>query len=157
MINPQIYRASVLEWHRRQVRRLGGDIILHICGKIDPVLEDVAGTGVTALSVDTKVNVSAGQARLRHRGRQVAFIGGIDAVKVLLEGHPAGVHQEVRRALVEGYSLVAPSCSLSPSTPTENLVAMSLAARTVLTVLFKAENRSGKEFMGSRSPENMTF
>lgn len=131
LINPQIYRTVVLEWHQRQVRRLGADTILHVCGRIDPVLEEVASTGATALSVDTKVDVLSGRTRLYPHRRQVSFIGGIDTIKVLLEGNPALVRQQVRQALAVGYSLVAPSCSLSPGTPTENLVAMSLSAKTV--------------------------
>ena len=55
LISPSIYRNFVLPYHKDIVsrcreRKVG--LAMHICGYIDPIMEDVVSTGISAISVD---------------------------------------------------------------------------------------------------------
>jgi len=55
LISPSIYRDFVLPYHKEVVgrcreRKVG--LAMHICGKIDAIMEDVVSTGISAISVD---------------------------------------------------------------------------------------------------------
>jgi len=55
LISPSIYKNFVLPYHKDIVsrcreRKVG--LAMHICGYIDPIMEDVVSTGISAISVD---------------------------------------------------------------------------------------------------------
>lgn len=131
MISPKIYREVVQPWEKRQIEQLQ-DIptILHICGKTDAVIKDMADTGVTAISVENKVDARSAKSKLAQTGRRVPLIGGVDAVHTLFSGQPKDVEEEVVAALADGYDMIAPSCSIAPGTPNANLIAMVRAVRS---------------------------
>ncbi|HMM05296.1 MAG TPA: MtaA/CmuA family methyltransferase [Clostridiales bacterium] len=126
MISPQIYHDISGPAMKMLVSDLG-DIptILHICGKVNPLIEDMIDTGVSAFSVDTNVNVADIQSKIAASGRSVAVVGGIDAVNTLFYAKgPEPVKAEGEKSLRAGYDLLAPSCSIPPATPLEKLKAM---------------------------------
>ena len=125
IISPKIYGTCVFEWERRQIEALSAvPTILHICGKLDPIMDDIAQTGATAISVEPKVNVAEAKEKLRKYERFIALIGGIDAVAMLYSGRPEEVEQATIAAVHAGYDLLAPGCSIAPGSPLDNLRAM---------------------------------
>ncbi|MEN8244008.1 MAG: uroporphyrinogen decarboxylase family protein [Thermodesulfobacteriota bacterium] len=55
LISPQMYRDFILPYHKalcRHFRARKAMMSLHICGYIDPILEDVLGCGIGFLSLD---------------------------------------------------------------------------------------------------------
>jgi [methyl-Co(III) methanol-specific corrinoid protein]:coenzyme M methyltransferase len=130
LISPLIYRDVAWAWEQKQIRQLKDvPTILHICGKVDPVIVDLANTGVDALSLDIKVDIRAIKSTLVRLGKKIPLIGGIDCVRTLLPKSPEEVEDEVLDALDDGYDIIAPCCSIPPATPTENLIAMVSAVR----------------------------
>ncbi|MHB1042913.1 MAG: MtaA/CmuA family methyltransferase [Eubacteriales bacterium] len=125
LISPKIYREVVLPWQQKLVAGLQ-DIptIMHICGKLDDVIEDVAGLGVTAISVEESVDAPAAIKKLSRFNRFIALIGGINAPKTLYSGDVGKVVAETRKAVENGYHMVAPGCSIPPATPIGSLRAM---------------------------------
>lgn len=126
MISPQIYHDQAGPHMKRLVERLG-DIptILHICGKVNPLVEDMIATGVSAFSVDAKVDVKDIKEKIAKSGRTVTVVGGIDAVETLFYGddvEPTFVQSKA--SILAGYDLLAPSCSIPPATPLNKLRAM---------------------------------
>lgn len=131
MISPKIYREVVAPWEKKQIQQLQGvPTIIHICGKVDAVIKDIADTGATAISVEPRVDARSAKTKLAQVGRPVPLIGGVDAVHTLFSGKPEEVEDEVRAALADGYDMIAPGCSIPPAAPTANLVAMVRAARS---------------------------
>jgi [methyl-Co(III) methanol-specific corrinoid protein]:coenzyme M methyltransferase len=125
MISPKIYRTCVFDWEKRQIAALSAvPTILHICGKLDPIIDDIAQTGVTAISVEPKVNAAEAKEKLRGYGRFIPLIGGIDAVTTLFGGRPEDVELAAVAAAREGYDMLAPGCSIAPGSPLGNLRAM---------------------------------
>ena len=130
LISPAIYRNVAWTWEKKQIQQLQQvPTILHICGKVDPVIVDLANTGATALSLDIKVDIRAAKATLARLGKKVPLIGGIDCIRTLLRKTPEDVEDEGKDALDDGYDILAPCCSIPPATPTENLLAMVRAAK----------------------------
>ncbi len=94
--------------------------------------------GVEVLNpIQTSANGMA-PARLKQAyGEHLCFHGGIDIQQTLVTGTPDDVRAEVRSRIdilgPEGY-ILAPSHTLQPDTPPENLVAMYEEAITYGTV-----------------------
>ncbi|MGB9903353.1 MAG: uroporphyrinogen decarboxylase family protein, partial [Desulfotomaculales bacterium] len=98
--------------------------IIHICGKLDDVIEDVAGLGATAISVEPKVDAPRAIEKLKRFDRHIPLIGGVDAAHTLFSGNLDKIKEEVRKAVADGYHMIAPGCSIPPATSTASLRAM---------------------------------
>lgn len=125
MISPKIYRELVWPWQKKQLEQLRNiPTIIHICGNLDDVMEDIANLGVTAISVETKVDAPKSIEKLKKFDRFIPLIGGVDAVHTLFSGNVQKVKEEVNKAIVDGYHMIAPGCSIPPGTSTECFRAM---------------------------------
>ncbi|MBS4025246.1 MAG: MtaA/CmuA family methyltransferase [Clostridia bacterium] len=129
MISTKIYQTLVAPWQKRQIEQIAVPTILHICGKLNSVMEDIAETGVTAISVEPKVEIRDALERLEKYDRHIPIIGGVDAVTDLFSGEASDVKAVVKEAIKGGYSMIAPGCSIAPATTTSNLLAMVEAAQ----------------------------
>lgn len=124
MISPKIYRELVAPWETRQNAALSVPAILHICGKTDIIIDDMANTGASILSVEPKVDAPAAKEKLKKYDRFIPLIGGVDAVTTLFSGSEEEVVQETIKAINQGYDMIAPGCSIAPGSPVVNLRAM---------------------------------
>lgn len=124
MISPKIYRDLAWEYEKKQVEALNVPTIIHICGKLDPIMVDIARTGCAAISIEPNVNVVAALENLKAAGLKVPLIGAIDPVKTLFSGNVEDVKKETREAIANGFSMISPGCAVPPATVTENLTAM---------------------------------
>jgi [methyl-Co(III) methanol-specific corrinoid protein]:coenzyme M methyltransferase len=129
VISPPIYERIAQPWEKKQVQGLP-DVpnIMHICGKVNSIAKMIAETGTTAISVEPSVDAPAMKDALRSFGRPIPLIGGVDAIVTLFSGTPEDVRADVKKALAEGYDMIAPGCSVPPSASTANLRAMVEAA-----------------------------
>lgn len=130
VISPPIYLNLAQPYEKKQLQNFPAGIptIMHICGKVNSIGKMIAETGVTALSVEPSVDARALVADLATFDRAIPLIGGVDAVTTLFSGTPDDVRADVRKALADGYAMIAPGCSVPPTTATENLLAMVEAA-----------------------------
>lgn len=124
MISPKIYRNLAAPYQKIQFSQITVPTIIHICGKLDAVIVDIAKTGPTAISVEPAVNVPEALEKFSAEGITVPLIGAVDPVKALFEGTPEKVEEEVKKALSDGITLISPGCAVPPGTPLENLRAM---------------------------------
>jgi uroporphyrinogen decarboxylase len=108
-------------------------LMLHSCGSIYPLIDDLIEIGVDVLN---PVQVSARDMdshRLKAEfGDRICFCGGIDTHRVLPHGSPDEVRQEVRRRIDDlapgGGYLLAAVHAIQPDVPPENVCAMFDAA-----------------------------
>jgi [methyl-Co(III) methanol-specific corrinoid protein]:coenzyme M methyltransferase len=125
VISPPIYEKVAQPWEKRQIEALPDvPTIMHICGKVNPIARLIAATGTSAISVEPAVDAPALKADLSEFGRAIPLIGGVDAVVTLFSGTPEDVRADVRKALADGYDMIAPGCSVPPSADIANLRAM---------------------------------
>ncbi|MFZ5632325.1 MAG: MtaA/CmuA family methyltransferase [Bacillota bacterium] len=125
MISPDAYRRIAWPWQKRLVENLG-DIptIIHICGKTDAIIEDMANLGATAISVEEKTSAPEAIKKLARYDRHIALIGGVNAPNTLYSGNIDKIIAEVRKAVADGYHMIAPGCSIPPGASTDGLRAM---------------------------------
>lgn len=132
MLGPAIYEEYIQRIHKRVIDelRLRGVkyTTLHICGKLEnQQLDMIANTGVTALDVDTPVDMSAARAFL---GNRMAFIGNISTTELLTKSPEFidGKCKEVLDSKNLGLILGA-GCTMGPATPEENVAALVNSAK----------------------------
>ncbi|MGE5544290.1 MAG: MtaA/CmuA family methyltransferase [Bacillota bacterium] len=125
LISPKIYRDLVYPWQKKLVDSLQ-DIptIMHICGKLDAIIEDIANLGVTAISVEEKVDAPAAVKKLSSYDHFISLIGGINAPSTLYSGDIDRIAEETRKAVADGYHMIAPGCSIPPATTIASLRTM---------------------------------
>ena len=133
VVSPRIYRRYALPYETRVVETahtLGLPYMLHICGKTEPILEDMISTGADALELDYKTDVRRAHDILRGRA---AFTGNIDPSGVLALGTPNAVEAKTRELLevfVDSPRFILNAgCAIPAGTPPENLRAMIRTAR----------------------------
>jgi [methyl-Co(III) methanol-specific corrinoid protein]:coenzyme M methyltransferase len=134
MISPKIYRDLVFQSEKDLISHINEKVklptILHICGRLDAVITEVAGTGATAISVEHAVNIPAARKTLADAGLKAVFAGVIDPMEVLRDGSLEGIEAAVQSAAEQGVDILAPGCAVAPDTPIANVLKMVETARS---------------------------
>jgi len=128
---PETYRTVIKPYHKKifdYIHSLADvKILMHCCGAISDVIDDLAEIGVDALNpVQTRAAGMSPERLGRDFGGKIVFWGGVDEQKLLPHGTPEEVSAEARRlcaALEPGYVLAAGHC-IQADTPPENVVAI---------------------------------
>lgn len=133
VISPALHRKFAHPYEKRLAgysHELGLPWGLHVCGKTDPILEDLAETGADLIELDYKTD--AGRACDVLRGR-AAFTGNIDPSGVLALGSPELVRAKTRELCLvfrdNPRFILNAGCAIPADTPEANLRAMIDAAR----------------------------
>ncbi len=133
VVSPRIYRRFAMPYEASIVaasHALGLPYVQHICGKTEPILEDMVSTGADGLELDYKTDARRARDIL---GGRAAFIGNLDPSGVLALGTVHEVEQKTR-ALLEIFSgsprfILNAGCAIPAGTPPANLRAMIRVAR----------------------------
>ncbi|MBR1591192.1 MAG: MtaA/CmuA family methyltransferase [Acidaminococcaceae bacterium] len=133
MISPKTYRTLAFPYEKQLVDHIGGRIpvIIHICGKLDMVMNDIAATGVSAISVESAVDIAKVKKQFFDAGISVPVFGSVHPIRVLLEGNKDDVIKAVRKSVEDGADAISPDCAVAPETPLENLIAMTEAVASL--------------------------
>ena len=132
VISPDLYRTFIKPYHSNLVdyfkeRKAG--LTLHICGYIDPIMEDLVEVGLAGLSIDAPSSL---EKMMEIAQKKVVVIGNVD-VKILAEGTKEDVERDVKRCIdtAAKYSayILSSSCEVSPGTPMENVEHMMKVAK----------------------------
>ena len=125
MISPALYREFVLPQHKRVVEAIhskGGRVVLHICGYVDPILEDLVALGVDGLSIDAPTSLE--KTFETGRGKTV-IIGNVDPI-LFLEGKPEQLEEKVKECLDisqgEAKYAIGPGCGIPVAAPMDNIL-----------------------------------
>jgi uroporphyrinogen decarboxylase len=129
MISPAMYRRWAAPFEARFFTAMQADVerrdamtLLHVCGRMTPVLEEMANTGAQILEVDSKVDLGAAKALV---GRRVCLMGNLNPVAVLLQGSPEQVEEAAMQAIAdagaEGGFILGSGCEVPPDAPLGNL------------------------------------
>ncbi len=134
LLSPRLYRKFALPYEQRVAacsHELGLPYLLHICGKTDTILEEMASTGADALEIDYKTDVRGAHSVLREK---VTFVGNLDPTRVLAHGTSELVARTTQE-LVDVFSdtprfILNSGCALPADTPAENVRAMLACRKT---------------------------
>jgi [methyl-Co(III) methanol-specific corrinoid protein]:coenzyme M methyltransferase len=126
LVSPDTYRDYELEYQRRQFEAISVPKILHICGKVDKIVEWMGQTGADVLSLEPKASGRLARAKC---GPGIILMGGVDTAKTLYLGDSQAVIEECEQAIADGIQILAPGCSVAPGTPLQNLLTMVEVAK----------------------------
>jgi len=133
LISREMYLEFSYPYHvklAKSLEEVGIQSIIHICGNLDIILEDVVNTGFPAVEVDYKTDIN--RARTIMSGSNTILFGPIDPVEGFLNETPEMLARKTREILdiFGGRGIViGAGCALPPDVSEENLRAFSDAVR----------------------------
>ena len=124
LISPDTYRDFIASRHTELTNGIKGPIIQHICGNATRHVEHIAATGAAGYNFDEGADIDVIR---EHCKGNVAIIGYVPTVEVLLQGTPDDVYQASLECLANGVDMLAPGCSIPQHVTFENIAAMHKA------------------------------
>ena len=128
LIAPNQLREFFFPAMRRQFKawkEAGGRILLHSCGNVDAVLEDLADSGIDAIN---NIQVRAGMdlADVKRRiGDRVTIVGNVDATGIMCQPDQALIAEAIQRVVdiagQDGGLIIATDHSFHEGVPIENV------------------------------------
>ena len=121
LIIPKSYRDLELGYQKKQFDAIKVPKILHICGKVDAIVEWMGQTGADILSIEPDADVALAREKC---GPDMILMGGVDVKNTLFMQNAETVRAEAEKSIAKGIQMLAPGCAIAPGTPMENLLAM---------------------------------
>lgn len=124
LISPDMYRTFIFPYHKQIVDHLKekkAGVGLHVCGYVDPILEDIVNTGANNISIDAPSDLA--KAVEITRGKAV-LIGNVDTFLFLSDDREA-MKQAIKNCLDvapedSGY-ILATGCEVPGIAPPEKI------------------------------------
>jgi MtaA/CmuA family methyltransferase len=131
LAGPRIYEEFVWPFQQRLVDGIhaaGARVRLHICGNTRRILAGIARLGANIVDIDSMVPLAQARAA---KGPEQVLAGGIDPVRVLLNGTPAEVRAALARCVEEAGPryIAAGGCEIPRETRVENVRALARPPR----------------------------
>jgi MtaA/CmuA family methyltransferase len=131
LISAAQYAEFVLPYEQqvtRKLQELGIPSALHICGRANNLLDEMARSGVDCFEIDWQVDLGAAKSRL---GSRVSLKGNLHTTK-LAQSKPEEIYEDARCAIKAagpgGGFILSSGCAVGRDTPAENIEAMAQAA-----------------------------
>jgi len=134
MMSPAMYRKILKPVHADYIRfvkeHTEAKVMFHTDGDVFPLVDDFVEMGVDILNpIQTSAGKMANLVELKQRhGRDIVFCGGMDTSRVLPDGTPEDVRQEVRRIIgllgQGGGLMIGAVHTVMDDVPSENILAM---------------------------------
>ncbi len=126
LVSPKTYQNFLLPVHREMVQRIGGPLILHICGNCADRLRLFVEAGFDGYHFEWQVDA---REAVRVVNREMALVGNINNPTTLYRGTPEDVRKQVRYSIEAGVDIIAPECAVPLQTPLRNLRAIAETAQ----------------------------
>lgn len=131
ILSPAMYEEFSLKPFKKLLSNVGDKpLILHICGNTTHLVENMSKSGAVGLSLDSDVNFSE---VIKKVPENIALIGNINPVKVIMQGTPPIVEKEVMelKDKMKDYEnfILSSGCDIPFDTPLENIEAFMRAGR----------------------------
>ncbi len=125
LLSPKDWVRFVQPCIRRIAKESPIPIVLHICGKTDPIIPLMCDSGVAGISIEEKANLRAAVATAHEKG--VMVFGNVATASTLILGTPEQCYAESLAAMENGADFLAPGCGIGPNSPLENIIQMRRA------------------------------
>ena len=132
MFDPKLFKKYFLPIYKRLIENVKKyDLIFswHCCGSVNDILPFMIEAGIDVFDV---VQTSAKDMDLEkiysRYGENICLHGGIDVQKLLINGNPKQIREEVKKVVnlwnSKGGIILGPSHEALPETPVENIIAI---------------------------------
>mgnify|MGYP000863936180 CR=1 FL=1 len=135
LMSPAVFRAMFLPWIERfaaQAHQHGHACVLHCCGGISDIIDDLISAGVDCLHpLQTRAAGMEPEQLARRFARRVVFMGGVDTQELLVHSTADDVKaavQHLRRVFGERIIIGPSHEALLPNVNAHNVLAMASAA-----------------------------
>lgn len=137
LISPALWREFVKPRYSRLFQEYKNAnphirIAAHICGYVEPIIDDLIDVGVDILNPVQPLAMDPGRLKRRY-GKSISFWGGVDDQKVFPFGSPLDVEEEVKLRLKQlakgGGCIICSSHNIQPTTSMENIRAFYSAVK----------------------------
>jgi uroporphyrinogen decarboxylase len=128
-MGPALWREFIRPCLRRmyaEVRNAGKFVLIHSCGDVDELFDDLIGLGVDCFNPFQPEVMDVPALLKAYRGR-LAFHGGLSTQRTLPYGTPEDVRRETSALLqlgAQGGYILAPAHAVEGDVPLENLLAL---------------------------------
>jgi len=119
MIDPRMFKTYVKPALTRITDELEGLKVLHICGKVGPIIQDMADCGFDGISIEEPLDIR----KIRPLIGDVKILGNVQSKNLALNTSDA-VREEVKKVLGAGVDLVEAGEGILLPTPLDNVKAM---------------------------------
>ncbi len=126
LVSPKTYEHFLLPVHQELVQRIGGPLILHICGNCADRLRLFVEAGFDGYHFEWQVDA---REAVKVVNRGMTLVGNVNNPTVLLRGSPGDVRRQVRYSVAAGVDIIGPECAVPLQTPIRNLKAIVDAAQ----------------------------
>lgn len=126
VLSPQIFTSLIQPHLERIFAAIDSPKVLHICGKTNNIVEQMARCGADAISVDEKNRLAESRETV---GGNTILLGNVDPYNVLVMGKPEEITDTVKKAIASGVNGIWPGCDIWPTVPRQNMEAMVAATR----------------------------
>jgi uroporphyrinogen decarboxylase len=131
LINPNLYRDVILPRHRIWAKELSASgarsTLIHVCGDIRPILEDLGQTGTTCIDVDYMVDMREARER-----SGIAVRGNVNPSAVMLLGRESDVETAAMEILKTTYGMtgiiLGTGCDIPPAASNANVKMLTRVA-----------------------------
>lgn len=131
-LSPELYRQTLKPYHKAifsYIHSFGVKVMLHSCGDILPLMEDLVDAGVDIFNPVQTTAAEMDVSVLKDRfGSRACFWGAIDEQNILRKGTEEEVREEVRRVIAalgrQGGYVLAAAHNVQVDVPPANLLAM---------------------------------
>ena len=134
-VSPEHFRKFVLPSVKRLIavgKKYHKKIMLHSCGSIYRVIPDLIDAGVDIIHPIQAKAAGMSAAELAQYKNDLAFVGGIDAQGLFVNGSPKDIKEEVKRVreILDPSIVISPSHEeILPNVPAANIKAMAEEAK----------------------------
>ncbi|WGI17696.1 methylcobamide:CoM methyltransferase MtaA [Methanonatronarchaeum sp. AMET-Sl] len=121
IVDPNSFQNLIKPTYKEFANQVEGDVIMHMCGHITQIIDDLADCGFQGISVEELTDIQEAKKIIDGRA---SLIGNISTSQTMLDGTPQQVKKEAKKCLQDGVDILAPGCGIAPRTPTKNIKAL---------------------------------
>lgn len=125
LISAQTYRDLLLPVHKEIVSRVGGPLILHVCGNCYDRLRYFAEAGFDAYHFEWQVDAKEA---VKVVNNEMKLIGNISNEELLFSD-PDTIYKHVKYSIEAGVNVIGPECAVPMKAPVRNLKAITEAVK----------------------------
>lgn len=107
IVPPAMFKSVIKPYYRQLVDSVNGKCVIHVCGKADPIIKDIAECGFCGISVEESVEDLQYAIQMAHEGG-AALIGNVSTSVTIYNKTAEEVKAEALKCLEAGVDILAP-------------------------------------------------